>query len=145
MRKSKTISKILRIKDNKKRELEFEVRKASEKAEAEKVKLQTLKQEYMNAVRLFDEKRGRDSMDINDVISFHDHFFTINAMIDIQKKNYYERMRELELIKNSLVDAHKEKKLIEILNNKVFSKEKREEAVLEQKEKDFFAISKRLR
>lgn len=145
MRKSQTISKILRIKDNKKRELEFEVKKANEEAEAEKAKLQTLQQEYMNIVKLFDDKRGRDSLSIKDVISFHDYLFAINEMIDTQKKTYYERIRKLETVKDNLVDAYKEKKLVEILNHNVSSKEKKEKAILEQKERDFFAISKRLR
>ncbi len=145
MRKSKTISKILRLKDNKKKELELEVKQASDRLDAEKAKLLTLEKEYKDALRSFDNKNAEDSLNAHDVGSFYSYFLNMAHMISIQKENHLQWQKELKSVENMLVDAHKDKKMFEILNGKAVKKENRDRTISEQKEVDFLSLSKKLR
>ena len=143
--KKRTLSKILKLKDNRKKELELEVKKASDRADAEKAKLRALEKDYADTVEFFNEKNSRGPVDVNKINACHDHFSRINGKISEQKKIHDQHQRELESLKNNLVDAHKDKKAFEILNDKAVKKDRREKVILEQKESDFIAISRRIK
>jgi len=145
MSKNRTISKILKLKDNRKTEAELEVKKASDRADEEKTKLQSLEDDYHDTIRYFNEKHEEGSLDINNLISCYDFFSRINGKITEQKKVHTLRQDELSCRKDDLVTAHKEKRVFEILNDKVDKKEYRERLEVEQKENDFFALSRRPR
>jgi len=145
MRKNRTIAKILKLKDNRKREVELEVKKASDRADEEKSKLQSLEQDYLDTFRYFSEKHDEGALDINNLISCYDYFSRINGKINEQKQVHAQCMSELAHQKDNLVTAHKDKKVFELLNNKAVRKEHKERLDVEQKENDFFALSRRLR
>ncbi len=145
MRKSKTITKILRLKDNKKKELELEVKKAADRVDAEKARLVMLEKEYRDTLRLLDNKNTEDSLSAHDIISFYNYFLNMTNMISTQKENHLQWQKELASVQDLLVDAHKDKKMFEVLNGKAVKKENRDRTISEQKEVDFLSLSKKLR
>ena len=142
MSKTKTISKILRLKDNRKKELEIDVKEASESVDAELSKLLTLEKEYLEALGWFNKKYTEGSLDTNDINSFHNYFLRINSKINAQKKNHLQKQEELASLRNTLVDAYKDKKMFEILNCRAAKKESRNKITSEKKESDFLSVSR---
>jgi flagellar export protein FliJ len=145
MHKNKTIAKILKLKENRKKEIELEVKKASDREEQEKTKLKALERNYMDTFKYFSEKHEEGSCDINNLISYYDFFSRINGKIDEQKKVHTRCQDELSCLMNTLVNAHKEKRMFEIINDKAVKKEHKENLDHEQKENDFIALSRRSR
>ncbi len=143
--KKKTISKILKLKDSRKKELELEVKKAADKVDEEEAKLNDLKTNYQETLRYFNEKNENGSLDINNINSYYDFFACINGKIAEQKKVHDRCRTELTSLKDSLVNAHQEKKMYEILTEKAVTADKKENALCEQKEADFNAISRRMK
>jgi len=145
MRKNRTVSKIIKLKENKKMEAEIEVKEASERADEEGSKLQSLEQDYEDTLKYFNEKQEAGSMDVYSLVSCYDFFSRINGKINDQKKVHNQRLNELDCLKNNLITVHKEKKVFEILHDKTARREQKEKQDGEQKENDFFALSRRLR
>jgi flagellar export protein FliJ len=145
MRKNRTIAKILKLKDNKKKEIELEVKRASDRVDEEKSKLNSLEQDYLNTFKYFTEKQEEGSLDINNLISCYDFFSRINGRINEQTKIHAQCQNELAYLKDTLVTAHKDKKVFELLNDKAVKKEHKERLDGEQKDNDFFALSRRPR
>ena len=86
MRKNKTISKILKLKENKKKELELEVKRASDRLDEEKSKLRALEKDYSDTLKFFSEKQEEGSLDVNKLNYCYDFFSRINGKIKEQKK-----------------------------------------------------------
>ncbi|UCE72036.1 MAG: flagellar FliJ family protein, partial [Nitrospiraceae bacterium] len=74
-----------------------------------------------------------------------DFFSRINRRIKDQEKECSRSQDNLEKSKDRLVDAHKEKKAVEMLNDKQIKKELRERSVSEQKETDYFSLIRRIK
>jgi flagellar export protein FliJ len=145
MHKKKTISKVLKLKDNRKKEVELEVKKASDMVDEEKEKLSALEKDFSDSMNNFNEQNSGGAVDIQNINAYYDFFSRINGRISEQKKVHEKRENELKTLKNDLADAHKDQKVFEILNDKVIKAENREKLAAEQKEADFFSISRRLK
>ena len=145
MRKTETISKILKLKDNKKKEIELEVKKAADRVDDEKSKLTGIEKDYNDSMRFFNEKNAEGLLTVNNIASYYDFFTRISGRIDEQKKIHNQRKNELDSLKNTLVDAHRDKRMFEILSDKAIKKDNMEKALSEQKEADFFVIARRSR
>jgi flagellar export protein FliJ len=145
MRKNRTISKLLKLKDNKKKEIEIEVKRAADRVDEEKSKLNSLEKDFTDTLEFFNEKNVEGSMDVNNINSYYDFFSRINGKISEQKKVHDHHNSELKSLKNNLVEAHKDKKIFEILNEKAIRKDLKERRSSEQKESDFIAISRRIK
>ena len=143
--KKKTISKILKIKDSKKKELELEVKIAADRADEVESEIKALQNDYEDKVRYFNESNEQGSIDINNINSYYDFFSRINGRIDEQKEVHAERQVELKSLKDSLIEAHKDKRVFEILNEKAIKADQKEKLLSEQKEIDFIAISRRIK
>lgn len=144
-KKKGTISKILKLKDNKKKEVELEVKQAKDKVDKEKTKLNALENNYNETLEYFNRKNEEGSMSASHVNSYYEYFSQINEKICKQEKVHEERKSELKSLKNSLIRAHQDKKAYEILNEKITKEEVKEQLSSEQKEADFFAISRKSR
>jgi flagellar export protein FliJ len=145
MHKKRTISKVLKLKDTRKKEVELEVKKASDMVDDEKQKLNALEKDFSDSMNHFNEQNSGGSMDVQNINAYYDFFSRINGKIIEQKKIHEERKNDLKTLKNDLADAHKDQKVFEILNDKAIKAEHREKRAAEQKEADFFAISRRLK
>lgn len=143
MRKKHTISKILKLKDSKKKELELEVKEAADKADEEKERLNALEKDYEDHIEGFKRQQEGGTADAGNVISFYEFFSRINRRIEEQKKVHDQRLSELSLLENHLINAHKEKKMFEVLEEKRVKEEIKEKEVAERKETDFFTLSRR--
>jgi flagellar export protein FliJ len=144
-RKRKTISKILKLKEGKKKELELKVKKAADSLDEVENEIQALQNDYESKVKFFNESSEKGALDVSNVNSYYDFFIRINGKINEQKKVQARRKAELKLLKESLVNAHKDKKVFEILNEKAVKADRREKSLSEQKETDFIAISRRVK
>ncbi len=145
MRKNGAIPKLLKLKDNRKKEIELEVRQASEKADREKMKLKILEQDLTDTLEFFHEKNCEGTMDVDSMNSYYDFFSRINGRIGEQKKIHDQHKSDLQTLKNNLLDAHKDKKVFEILNEKEIREDLREQRNGEQKETDFLAMTRRMK
>ena len=143
MRKNRTVTKILKLKENRKKEIELEVKKAADREEEEKTRLKALEKDYTETMEYFSENHGEGPLDINKLISYYDFFSRINGKIDEQKKIHNECQSELTCLKDSLVQAHQEKRMFEIIHDKAVKTEHKENLKSEQKENDFIALSRR--
>ncbi len=145
MHKKTTLSKILKLKDSRKKEIEVDVKKAVDRVDEEKARLQELERHLTDSTVNFNEKSSEGSMDINSMNTHYDFFSRIIGKISEQKKKREQSESELAELKRNLVEAHKEKRVIEIMHEKALTKEKRVKMDSEQKESDFLAISRRIK
>ena len=143
--KKKTISKILKLKDSRKKELELEVKKAADRVDEVESEIEVLQNDYEDKVRYFNESNEKGSLDVHNINSYYDFFSRINSRIDEQRKLHAERQTELKSLKDCLINAHKDKRVFEILNEKARKADQREKSVNEQKETDYIAISRRIK
>jgi len=144
-RKRKTIDKIIKLKDNRKRELEIEVKKATERLENVKTELERLERDYIESVRFFEQRTIEGGLDAGAVHVYHEYFRSLAHKIQRQKDLHEKKKRELEMLRESLVSAHKEKKIFEIMNERILNGEIKERTSKEQKETDFMSLVRRTR
>ncbi len=142
MRKRRTIAKILKLKQNKKREVEIEVKKASDRFDEAEARLNSMKNDYKENRESLNDARNMDARNVDSLYSF---FTRLNESIDQQKNVCSEKQNELAAVKDTLIDAHKDEKMFEIMNDKALDEEKKERGKKEQDEADFFAVSRKLR
>ena len=144
-RKKGTISKILKLKDSRKKELELEVKIAADRVDEVESEINTLQNDYEDKVRYFNESNDNGSIDINNINSYYDFFSRINGRISEQEEVHAQRQVELKSLKDSLINAHKDKRVFEILNERAMKEDQRDKASSEQKETDFIAITRRMK
>lgn len=145
MHKKKTLAKMLRLKEGRKAELELEVRRAADRVDREEKRLSSLETEFADTLSRFSENSLHGSADAGSIHSYYDFFARINGSISEQKKIHDESRSDLDSLKSSLIDAHKEKKAFEILNEREAKKQQKEQVSAEQKEADFFTLGRRLK
>lgn len=145
MRNNNTVAKILKLRDNRKKELELEVKNASDMVDREKGKLQDLERNYQDMLRVFTDQQADGTMDVNHMSSYYDFFSRISGKIREQKKIHDRRLDDLRLLRNSLVAAHRDKKAMEILKDKADKKDRKARETSEQKDVDFHSISRRVK
>lgn len=142
MRKIKTLSKILKLKEERKKELELEVKKMTEMVDAEHSKLHALKKEYSDTLDLFNKKNSETYISAYEIGSLYNYLSYVTNLIKEQKKTCLQKLDELTSLKNILIDAHKDKKVFEKLTDRVVKKVLKDKISLEQKETDFLAITR---
>jgi flagellar export protein FliJ len=145
MRKKETISKILKLRHNKKKEIEIKVKKAYSRFDEENYKLQSLQNDYNEKLRSFKKAHEQGQCTAKDMVLQHEFLSEIDGMIKAQKKVYAICEGELEVLKKTLVEAHKDKKVLEILDERVTKQEQKQRLVAEQKEIDFMTITRKIK
>jgi flagellar export protein FliJ len=145
MRKKESVSKILMLKDNKKKEIEIKVKKAHERVDEEKSRLYALQKDYNERLNYFREAHKEGVFSVRDVISYYEMLSHIDGKIEEQKRIHIECKNALQSLEQTLVEAHKDKKAIEILNDKLTQREQKEKALAEQKELDYLGVTRRVK
>lgn len=145
MRKKETISKILKLKDNKKKEIEIKVRKAHGKVDEEKSRLHALQNDYNDRLNYFKEEHKEGVFSARDVISHYEMLSHIDGKIEEQKRVNIECENELRSLEKTLIEAHKDKKAIEILDDKISGQEQKERSLAEQKELDYLGTKRKIK
>jgi len=145
MHKINTISKILKLKDSKKQEIEIEVKKAAERLDEERSKLINLEKDYQEKLNRFNENNAEGVLDVDKVNSYYDYFSRIDGKIREQREMHTKRKNELKEIKDILINAHQDKRMFEILKEKAVRKDIKEKELSAQKEADFFVLARKLK
>lgn len=142
MNKSQTLSKLLKLKEEKKRELELEVKKMNEKVDSEYSKLTAFTREYSDTLELFKKKNAETYVNSYDITSLYNYLAHLNNLMQEQKKTYLQRLTELKALSNSLIAAHRDKKIFEKLTDRANKKEIKDKNSSEQKRTDFATITR---
>ena len=145
MRKKETIAKILKLKDNKKKEIEIKVREAHERVDEEDSRLNALQNDYNDRLNYFREAHKEGVFNARDVISHYEMLSHIDGKIKEQKRVNIECENVLRSLETTLIEAHKDKKAIEILDDKISRQEQKERALADQKELDYLGVTRRMK
>jgi flagellar FliJ protein len=143
MNKIRTVSKVLRIKEWKKEDLEAEVKKVTELIRMEKALLTSLEKTFDEALDMYEERQGDTSVHAQELELFSCYFSQLSERIERQKAAVIRRLAELEEVRLSLIETHRDKKLLEILEKKMLQEDLRQKEMAEQKEMDFLFLMKR--
>ncbi len=136
-RQQKTVSKILEIKGYTKDQLEAEVRLAQERLDFEAEKLACLEQEYQHTSDDLAAKQAAGTLPVPQIELFYTYLKHLAKQIDQQKSIVALRTSEHAKKMLSMVEAYKEKRLLEILNDKITAEHRKEVSHDEQKEADY--------
>lgn len=143
MNKIDTVSKVLRLKEHRKEEIEHEVRNVTDMINLIRKEIDSLEQRFSEATMLFNEKQNKGDVGINELGLFYNYFHQLNDEMTASKKEMAEKLAELDHRREELLEAYKEKKIMEILKGKIEQEDKREKEQSAQKEMDFLFLAKR--
>ncbi|MBI4688638.1 MAG: flagellar export protein FliJ [Nitrospirae bacterium] len=143
MTKLKTVSKVIEVKDHKKKEIEFELKKIKDIIDVEQAKLDSIEKSFSDTMVKFSEKHGGTVIKAGDVELAYNYLLTLSENINTQKKIINKKVEEFGDKHNALVEAHKEKKVFEALKKKIIHKEDKEKNRAEQREADFVFMRRR--
>jgi predicted HicB family RNase H-like nuclease len=142
----KTVSKIARIIDLQKEILEFQIQKIAQRIRFEQDRLAGLKKDFQNTIDRFGERADRQQIQSSKELGLLFGAASQQVKQIEEKKGGIAKTKKELAIQQALWDkAHKKKKAVEVLENKLAFQEKREEGVLEQKNMDYLSLSRRAR
>ncbi len=133
------LDNILRLKTWKKEELEMEIGRLEESLQREREGLRRLESEFARRVEEFSRKEGfgPDSLRM-----FHLYMARVNREMKEQRGMILKRVKDLETTRERLVEAYKEKVLIEKLRQRRMAMGTEREERLRQKELDFICLQR---
>lgn len=143
MTKDKTVSKIIELKEFDKERLEIEVKKAREQFELEHGKLAALEAEYKKTCNDLTAKQKNGTMPVNEVEMFHTYLKHLGKKIEQQETVTATHACVLEKLQAAMVEAHKEQRLLEKLQDKITHEHEKETLHGEQKEADFLFLMRK--
>lgn len=145
MSKIRTVSRVLDIKGHKKEEIENEVRQLRSQIKQLEAQLDCLEKRFSETSLEFEEKQKGSAMDIHRLELFYNYFMQLNEDMNAQKEEIIRRLSELNGRQEALIEAYKEKKLFEILRDRIVKEAIADKDKAEQKEQDFLHLAKRQR
>jgi len=144
MTKLKTVSRILEIKEQERKEKEFEVRRMKDIVEAENGKFAILEKDFKKTIMEFTKKQDK-GFNANELDMFYNYFSHISERMNAQRNVINKKVEDLEQGKKNLIEAHRKMKLLETLMKRILKKGIKVKNSLEQKEMDFLSLSRRTR
>lgn len=145
MKNEKTISKVLELKEMAEDQIELQARRVRNELDGETARLDLLRNTLEYATMEFEARRNTDSIHRQELELFYSYVSSLSKQIVRQKIMVQKKQAEADLIQHAMLEAYKEKRLVEILYNKVLHQEMRETLLSEQKEADFSFLSRKLR
>ncbi|NTU42889.1 MAG: hypothetical protein HGA78_07510 [Nitrospirales bacterium] len=145
MNKLNTVSRVLEIKDRKKEEIESEVMRLRDRLRRLEESLECLELRFGETTREFEKKQLSNEMDLHSLDLFYAYFMKLSEDITARKKEISRQISELHERQSALIEAYKEKRLFEIIRERI---EKNELSIMEkadQKEQDFQYLVRRVR
>jgi flagellar export protein FliJ len=140
--KKDRIKKVLDLKGFTKEQMEIAVKNSKEALEIETAELDCTVSIFDRTVAEFNGKQGSALVDAQELDYFFNYFAYLNRRIEQQKQTVTEKITEVELKQKALMNAHWEKRLCEILYEKILDEKARDTLKIEQKEADFKFISR---
>jgi flagellar export protein FliJ len=140
-----TVSKVLELKEMTKEQIESEVRKILDRLSREESRLNSLEDTYKKTVTDFNCKQDKGCANIQEMELFHDYFSHLIREIDKQKKVVLRRIIELEDKQKAMLEVYKEKRLFEILRDRIVNEETKQTEKSSQRDMDFQYLTRRAR
>ncbi|MGC2061482.1 MAG: flagellar FliJ family protein [Thermodesulfovibrionales bacterium] len=143
MSRLNTVSKVLKIKNYRKEELETEVRKVHELIRVEKELLAAIEKVFAETVEKYEKRQQVSAVAAHEFELFTNYFSQLYDNMEQQKRLLMQRIGELKEIQQALVEAHRDEKLLEKLQEKIVKEQVKEQDRLAQKESDYLFLSRR--
>ena len=145
MSKLKTVSRVLELKDRKKEEIENEVKHLRAKINQLETQLDSLEKKFNETINEFEERQRSRDMDVHKLELFSAYFMQLDQEMNGRKKEIIRRLSELRERQDALIAAYKDKKLVEILKNRMVKEAATHKEKATQKEQDFLHLARRQR
>ncbi len=139
------VEKVLEMKTFEKDLLEMALLRAIKELDDETAKLQSLEQSLARTTAEFERRCRGGRADYLALDLFHEYILQMTRRIDAQQEAVADKNATVEDIKGCFLEAHKEKRLVEILHGRLAHIEERHCAKEEQKEMDSHYNSRGLR
>ncbi len=138
----KTVDKLLELKKIRKEELEVRLKEVYDLLESDKEYLKTLEELFKEHKKRYEDGIRKNILNIGEIDLYNKYFSHISKSIKEQKKVISERTKEVKIIRENLVEAYKDEKVLEKLLDKIIEEKKKIENHREQKEIDFLFLSR---
>jgi flagellar export protein FliJ len=140
-----TVSKILALKGFKKEEIELEVKRIKDLLAKEQQNLESMEKTFAETVELLRARQNGQFMDVHELALYNEYCSHLSEKMEMQKTEITRRLNELAEKHSALFNAYKEKRLLEILKDRVIMEKTREETASDQKESDAIFLMTRPR
>ncbi|VAX32921.1 hypothetical protein MNBD_NITROSPIRAE02-1656 [hydrothermal vent metagenome] len=135
--KSDSLNNLLKLKEWRKEEIEMEINRLQGIINQEEARLKTMESELSGNLETFKNHQIQDVIDPGSLKTFHSYFSHMNIKMYQQREAIVKKIAELDETQKLLIEAYKEKMLVENLKGKLCMNETRENNRKEQKEFDF--------
>jgi flagellar export protein FliJ len=142
-RRQKTVSKILEVKEFTRDQIETAVKNAQERLNHEEDALKALEQSYAKTSSDVTKKQMCGIVPAHEVELCYTYLKHLGKQIEQQKKTIALRAAELAEVKLAMIEAYKEQRVFEILQNKIAREQGKEAAQGEQKEADYQYLTRK--
>lgn len=139
----KRISRILELKQFTKDICETELKKSLESLQTEKTKLTHIEKDMQKTLSDYKEMHKDGLVNIHELEMFNNYLFHMNKQAGKQKEVISKKTLDVEKKKDKMINAYKEKQMVEIIHNKLLQKEIKESDKKEQKQLDFNFLHKK--
>ena len=112
------LQSVLNLRKQKEDSIKNELANATRKLEAEKRKLSELETMLEDTVREFNEKTKKTT--VHELIEFNEYLSLLNSRIKTQKENVNNAAQYVDTVREELVKAVKERKILEKLRERQF-------------------------
>lgn len=135
--KRQKITRIIELKEFTKEQLELEALRLRNELDIENLKLSSIKGLLDKVVADFNSRNDDSSMSGLELEYFYNYSAHLNAQIKLQEVVVGNKSAELEGKHKEMMEVYREKRILEVLHDRILSRETREKLILEQKEADF--------
>ncbi len=142
---SKRISRILELRQFTKDICETELKKSLESLQTEKTKLTHIENDMQKTLSDYKEIHEDGLVNIHELEIFNNYLLHMNKQAGKQKEVISKKKLDVEKKKDKMINAHKEKQMVEIIHTKLLQGETKESDKKEQKEADLNFLYKNLR
>jgi flagellar FliJ protein len=128
------LQSVLNLKKQNEDSKKNELGKAIQRLEAEKQKLAALEDTLENIVKEFNEKTKKAT--VHELIEYNEYLSLLNSRIKVQKENVNNAALNVDKVREELIFAVKERKILDKLKEKQHEEFLTEQKKLEQKTND---------
>lgn len=143
MRRRQIVSRVLELKKLILERHELELKRGMGELDIEKAKLDFLDEAMKNTREGFKQKNG--IVNIGELEILVSYLIQLSKDIKDQEESIRTKSREVEEKQKEMLEAYKENRILEILNDKMSGEENKKASLAEQKWADFLSLSKEAR
>ncbi len=140
--KADSLNILLRLKEWRKEEIELEIERIQQSIDREEARLRDMEAEFSGNLEDFRSNRAGEAISPDSLRVFHSYFNSMHTKMAQQRESIERKIAELERTRELLVEAYREKMLVENLQGRLLCNETRERTRKEQKELDFLYTSR---